>query len=329
MDNKAFRTTIKLSKSNINITHQSQLMLIGSCFVESIGEYLKNAKFTTLINPNGILYNPISIAKCLQDIVNQKIYTEEDLNFDNGKWFSFVHHGSFANSNQQQCLQVLNDNQEKCYNYLKNTDFLILTLGTAYAYQHEDRGIVGNCHKVDSKCFQRVLLSVDDIVERLQEIFSSIKLINSNIFIILTISPIRYIRYNFQENSLSKAHLLLSVERFLHSIKNVDYFPSFEIMMDDLRDYRFYADDMIHPSMLAIEYIWQQFAERYFNDNTKSINKLVDEIYSATRHRIMNAESTQTKMFAKNLLTKIDDVEKIAPYLNFEDEKLYFKQILN
>ncbi|MBO4581159.1 MAG: GSCFA domain-containing protein [Bacteroidales bacterium] len=324
-----FRTEIKDLHSAWKIQHQDKLVLIGSCFAENIGNKLSMAKFTALTNPFGILFNPLSVCQCIQDIVNNKMLGLSDLEFGNNEWFAYSHHSSFNHSDAERCLKQINGNTAHCRSVLSESQYLILTFGSAYAYRHKQKNIiVGNCHKTENKLFDRILLSTDDITAHTLSALAALRNINPDIKIILTISPIRYIKYRLTENSLSKAHLLCAIENICRKMDNVEYFPSFEIMMDDLRDYRFYNSDMIHPSDMAIEYIWQKFCECYFSSATMETAQKANDIYLSKQHVIKSNSTAEIQKFGQAQLQKIQQLSALCPWMDFTEERTYFESLL-
>ena len=315
---------------------------MGSCFAESIGEKLEYFKLPVLVNPCGILFNPVSIANAFRFICNKTIFTEQDLIQHDGLWHSFFHHGSFSNANKQDCLSEINKNISNANAWIKNASTIIITLGTAYVWEHRSsKTIVSNCHKIPSTEFNHFMLSVADVERSLQSIIDNIKTQNPEVIIIFTVSPIRYLNHGAHQSQLSKATLLLAVDTIqksqilreaqydenfadchpehvegLTNNLNIEYFPSYEIMMDDLRDYRFYAEDMIHPSAQAIDYIWEKFAESYFDDETLSINKSIDSYQRALSHRILKPNNESEQKFLKHVSELRNNLCKDFPFLN-------------
>ncbi|MBP5411948.1 MAG: GSCFA domain-containing protein [Bacteroidales bacterium] len=324
-----FRTEIKDLHSAWKIQHQDTLTLIGSCFAENIGNKLTMSKFTALTNPFGILFNPLSVSRCIKDIVNNKMLVYSDLEYNNDEWFAYSHHSKFNHSNADLCLEQINNNTLHCRSILLQSQYLILTFGSAYAYRHKQKNIiVGNCHKTDNKLFERIFLSVDDITEHTLSALTALRNINPKIKIIFTISPIRYIKYQLTENTLSKAHLLCAIENIRSQIDNTEYFPSFEIMMDDLRDYRFYNSDMIHPSDIAIEYIWQKFCECYFSSSTMNIIQKANDLYLSRHHIIKSNSKTEIQKFAQSQLQKLQQLQSLCPFMDITEEQTYFESLI-
>jgi hypothetical protein len=239
----------------------------------------------------------------------------------NELWFSWQHHGVFADIDRSVALKKINDSQQQAISQIKKIDTLILTFGSAYVYElKETNQIVSNCHKVPQQNFNKRLLSVNEIVEA----FNKSNILNLNSNIIFTISPVRYFRDGLVENNLSKAILIQAVHEIMSQYKNSYYFPAYEIVIDELRDYRFFDKDLVHPNELAIEYVWERFCETLFDDETNIILKEIKEIISAKNHRPFNQNTIQHKQFLKTYLQKTNSLIKQYPFLKMEEERLYF-----
>lgn len=307
-----FRTEINLEridKPRKFIDYSSQILLLGSCFVENIGEKLNHHKFKTLINPYGIIFHPLAIEKSLQDIVNQKVYEKKDLVFDQGLWHSPHHHSDFSHPNLQTVLENINQNVKKSHDFLKKTSHVLITLGTSWVYHHiETDQLVANCHKIPQKQFVKRLLSAQEIANSLRQIKDILLEINPDMQLIWTVSPVRHLKDGFHENTLSKAHLFSA----LHEITDTSddfYFPSYEILIDDLRDYRFYAEDLLHPNETAVTYIWEIFEKVWMSNSTREIIKQVAQIQKDLQHRPFFPESEKHKKFLENLHEKMHQLE--------------------
>jgi len=274
-----FRTTITTKKSEIEINHQDKIALIGSCFSENIAIKLKERKFNVLSNPYGILFNPLSIFTAITEIIQLKTYTKNDLGKHNELFYSFNHHSNFSDLELENVLQNINTQIKNAHYFLKNCHMLFITFGTAWAYTYNKK-IVANCHKLPNKQFEKILLSNNQIIDEWQKTSTLLKQFNPKLNIVFTVSPVRHLKDGFEENNLSKAILRTTI----HQMGNF-YFPSYEIMMDDLRDYRFYKSDMLHPNDDAVNYIWQKFSESYFNDNTQQLNKRIYKLQTAIQHQ--------------------------------------------
>jgi lysophospholipase L1-like esterase len=306
-----FRTEIQLSKERNQIDYNANILLIGSCFSENISKKLYHFKFNTSSNPFGIIFNPIAIETLITNAVNEKVYTENEIFQRNEQWHCFDTHSDLSSADKTILLQNLNEAIRTTHQQLTNATHILITLGTSRVYRFiETDTIVGNCHKVPQKKFLRELLTVDEIMASLDNISTLIKAVNPKTNIIFTVSPVRHLKDGFIENSQSKAHLLAAIHQLVDPRKQVYYFPSYEIMLDDLRDYRFYNSDMIHPNETAIEYIWEQFINVWIHENSLSIMKEVDSIQKGLAHKPFNPNSEEHKLFLSGLQTQIQDLQK-------------------
>ena len=268
-----FTTKIPIQKSNLSIDYASKIVLLGSCFVENMGEKFEYFKFQTTINPFGIIFNPVSLCRIIERSVQKNYFTENDIFFHNELWHCFDVHSELSNSDKDAFLESLNDLINSTNKQLNDSTHIIITLGTSWVYRNiETNEIVANCHKVSQNQFTKELLSIHQTEESLQSIISLIHSVNPNCNFIFTVSPVRHIKDGFAENTLSKAHLIAAIHKTItHHPSPITYFPAYEIMMDELRDYRFYAEDMLHPSQTAIDYIWIQFFENYISESVDAV----------------------------------------------------------
>lgn len=304
-----FRTDIQLKKEENQIDYASKLLLIGSCFSENISKKLAYFKFDVASNPFGILFNPKAIETLIEHSLNKKIYSEKDVFLLNERWHCFDAHSDLSANYINELISNLNNAVKSTNNRLKKATHIIITLGTSWTYRFtETNAIVGNCHKVPQKKFTKELLSVDEISTSLKNICHKISEVNPKTTVIFTVSPVRHIKDGFVENSLSKAHLITAIHKTL-GVASGKYFPSFEIMMDDLRDYRFYNIDMLHPNETAIDYIWEHFKHGWIQENTFSIMKEVDSIQKGLAHKPFNSDSEQHQQFLTDLQKKILSLE--------------------
>ena len=312
------RTEIEIRKENNLIDYNSDIILLGSCFAENIGDKLSYYKFNSLVNPYGILFHPVAIEKAITQSINHIKYTKEDLYFFNELWLSFNHHSKFSSSNPEKILSKINQGIADFNLRMQSASHLIITLGTAWVYRFiENDQIVANCHKIPQKKFTKELLSIDDISESLDAMISLIKSINKNISVILTLSPVRHLKDGFMENNLSKAHLLSAIHEVINIKENIHYFPSYEIMLDDLRDYRFYDEDMLHPNSIAIKYIWDKFRNSWMSEKIIELSNKVEGLQKSLAHRPFNPESEQHQAFLKNIKDQINSLNKQYPNINF------------
>ena len=316
-----FRTQIPISKTNNPIDYNSKVISLGSCFAENMAEKFDYFKFQSETNPFGIIFNPVSIETILKRVVEQEFYTEKDVFFYNERWHSYEVHSDLSNSDRQELLETLNKALSETYKQLTEATHIIITYGTSWIYRNiESDQIVANCHKVPQKQFLKELLSVEVIQKSIQNTIEFIQTLNPNINFIFTISPVRHIKDGFTENQLSKSHLFAALHFNLKSkISNLklEYFPSYEIMIDELRDYRFYAEDMLHPNQVAIDYIWNRFSENYIAESSISLMQEISEIQKSLRHRSFNPESEQHQKFLAKLQQKMELLEKKLPHIRF------------
>ncbi len=299
-----FRTEIntqEIIKPVHSIDYSSYILLFGSCFVEHIGDKLEENKFQTWTNPYGIIFHPLAIEKALHDLINQRVYTQKDLIFDQNLWHSPHHHSDFSNPDWKIVLEKINQNIEKSAVFLKKTSHLVLTLGTAWVYHHiESDQLVANCHKIPQKHFIKRILSVDEISKSLNKIVSLLKEINSNIQIIYTVSPVRHLKDGMQNNTRSKAHLLTAIHQVVDH-QTTFYFPSYDILIDDLRDYRFYASDMLHPNETSINYVWELFKNVWMEQKTGEIIQEISQIIRDLNHRPFHPLNENHQKFLNNI----------------------------
>ncbi len=300
------------------IDYQSKVMLFGSCFSEHIAEKLEYFKFQNLSNPFGILFQPLAIEKLITRAINEDQFTEDDLFFLNEQWHSFDVHSVLSTSSKADLLETLNTNLKLTHNYITESNHLVITLGTAWSYRHiETDAFVANCHKVPQKRFLKTLLPIDVISESLQAIVALVRSINSNINILFTVSPVRHLKDGFIENTQSKSHLISAIHQVVDARKQLFYFPSYEIMMDELRDYRFYKADMIHPSPVAVNYIWEKFHSVWISEKSHSIMQEVDVIQKGLLHKPFNPKSDAHKTFLKDLKNRQSLIKSRVSHIVF------------
>ena len=316
-----FRTEIKLQPEKNSIDYSSHLLLMGSCFSESMEGKFDFFKFDQLTNPFGIIFQPKAIEKSLNDCVDQKIYLKKDLLKHEEIWLSLNHHSQFNQSDPELALDAINKKIEKGHQALKKATHLIITLGTSWAYRWKENGsYVANCHKIPQSKFDKVLLSSEEISESLENMVSKVNGFNKKTQVIFTVSPVRHLKDGFTENNLSKALLLKAV----HELKDHDqahYFPSYEIMMDDLRDYRFYKRDLVHPNEIAVDYIWEHFKNTWISSQARETMKEVEEIQRSLRHKAFDPESQKHQVFLDKLEKRIQRLQLKQPEINFNKKR--------
>jgi hypothetical protein len=305
-----FRTNIQLQQEHNQIDYSSKLLLIGSCFSENIYHKLSYFKFNAFSNPFGILFNPVAIENLLTNAINEKIYTEKDIFQLNERWHCFDAHSDVSSSDKDELLGNLNTKIKSTHQQIITSTHLIITLGTAWVYRFiESDNVVGNCHKVPQKKFLKELLSVNEITASLENMCTLVKDLNTSIHIVFTVSPVRHLKDGFVENAQSKAHLLAAIHEIVDKRNQLYYFPSYEIMLDDLRDYRFYNPDMLHPNETAIQYIWKHFLEVWIDEKSVSVMKEVATIQKGLAHKPFNPKSQQHQQFLLDLEQKITSLK--------------------
>ncbi len=320
-----FRLEFLPKPFELKIKHSEKLFLIGSCFTEQIGAKLSHHKFRTIENPNGILFNPLSITQSISSYISNKQYTEADLFFHHEIWGSWDHHTKFSSIHEAECLSKINESQQQAHDFLQQTDWLLITLGSSFVYMLDKVRAVANCHKVPTDKFDKILLTADQIVKELQMMIEELQAFNPGIKIIFTISPVRHLRDGFVENNRSKANLISAVHQLTEKCKAVYYFPAYELVIDDLRDYRFFAEDMVHPNYQATNYVWEKFIHSCIEEDSKMLMKEINALKAAWHHKPFNPESNQHKTFLLTNLKKAEELKLKYNYLDLEDLLEYFK----
>jgi len=308
---------------NTKIVHQDNLFLIGSCFTENIGSKFKLNKFSVLENPNGILFNPISIAKSITSYIENKTFKQEDLFYENELWNSWEHHTRFSDVDLDVCLNRINASQQQAHQFLKTADWVFITLGSAFVYELENKSVVANCHKVPTDKFKKKLLSVEDVLAVLDNVTHRIFMHNPTVKIMFTISPVRHLRDGFVENNRSKAVLIQAVHHLVNKFSKLFYFPAYELVIDDLRDYRFYAEDLVHPNYAATNYVWDKLVDCCIDENTIQLMKQLNEINAAVNHKSFNPTTEAHQKFIDTTLSKINTIKKIHSHINFSNDESY------
>ena len=309
------QTIIPVSPQSNQIDYNSTILLLGSCFTENIGDQLDYFKFRNLQNPFGVLFHPIAIQRLIRRAVEDVFFTEEDLFCQDGIWHSFEVHSLVNSTSKETMIQLLNEQLSALKTYIQTASHIVLTFGTAWVYRHLTSDmVVANCHKVANKAFSKELLSVEDVSHSVEKIKNAIQKLNEHATVITTISPVRHLKDGFVENTRSKAHLLAGV----HGVEELYYFPAFELMMDELRDYRFYKSDLIHPNETAIAIIWERFRHVWVAPKTESLQKEIDVIQKGLRHRPFHPKSEAHQVFQESLQQKIDAVMAQLPDVRFD-----------
>ncbi len=326
-----FRTALSVQRVPFFIDHRSRLLLLGSCFTEHIGGWLAENKFPVLTNPFGIVYNPGSITACLERLwAGDRDFEENELFEHAGLWHSWEHHGQFSRPGRDEALAGMRAAYAEAAGFLKNTSHLLLTFGTADVFVLPETGrVVANNHKVPADRFGQRRLSATEIVDGTVSILEKIRSGQPGLQVILTVSPVRHLRNGAVANQRSKATLVLACEEICRQLPFAGYFPAYELLLDDLRDYRFYAPDMVHPSDTAVDYIREFFASTFFSENTRRLNGRIGKIVAASHHRPFHPETAEHRAFAQAQLATIEQLRIEAPELNFEAEIRHFNRTIS
>lgn len=321
-----FHLNFPIQPLNPPAKYDQKYLLMGSCFAEEMGKRLRRFKFDVLVNPHGTQFNPISITHAIETYLNQKKYEKNDLFCRDSLWHSWDHHGGFSHPDAEICLARINESQKHAFARLSEANWLILTLGSAWAYElSEGNRVVANCHKMPTDLFSKVLLKPQQVIASLDNVLHRLFLVNKSVRVIFTVSPVRYIRDGMVENNLSKSILLYCIHRLVGKFDRLHYFPAYELVMDDLRDYRFYKDDLVHPNDLAVDYVWDQFTAYSLDADSAALFQEVKEIVRAAMHRPLHPMTGAYRQLQVSQLKKIRDLEERYPFLDFSTEKVHFQ----
>jgi len=340
-----FQIPITITSPEPRINYQDKIFLIGSCFTEHIGNALKELKFSILQNPNGILFNPYSVCNSINSYIDNKQYGESDLFLLNEVWHSWQHHSVFSNTDKNECLKIINASQSAAHIFLKQADWVIITLGSAFAYhltkqalsgetteQNQQNaaptefGVAANCHRAPTSWFNKKLLGISEIISMLEGSIDRSLKFNPELKFIFTVSPVRHIRDGVIENNRSKARLIEAVHHLVHKYKQVFYFPAYEIVIDVLRDYRFYDMDMAHPNYMATEYVLEKFTDTFIEENTRELMEEVRKIVTARKHRPFQPGTQAHLLFLRSHYDKTKSLQERFPFLDLSKELDYFSQ---
>jgi GSCFA family len=307
------------------IHYPQKILLSGSCFTEHIGNHLTNVKFDTLQNPNGILFDPLSVANSLISYLEPLNYKPENLFYYNELWQSWKHHGIFSDTDQLAALNKINQSQQRAHSFLKQADWLILTLGSSFTYilKEENKG-VANCHRAPANWFNKKLLAVDEMLAVLDEALHRLFAFNPNLHIVFTISPVRHIRDGVIENNRSKARLIEVAHQLVNKFNHTYYFPAYELVIDVLRDYRFYDRDLVHPNYMATNYVVENFMEHYVQPESLLLAEEIRKLQVSRKHRALHPNTDAHRRFLKDQFDKTSELAEKYPFLDFNSELAYF-----
>ncbi len=329
-----FQLPISIKKSENKITYRDAIFLIGSCFTEYIGNSLAEAKISVFQNPSGILFNPQSVCETLIATIKNKKVDENNLFQLNEVWHSWNHHSRFSHVDKKACLENINTTQTNSHHFLKNADWLIVTLGSAFCYKLTSNaqlanlsvgGCVANCHRAPANWFTKSLLEVDEINNLLINLNKELNAFNPKLKIIFTISPVRHVRDGVVENNRSKARLIESVHSLINKYETISYFPSYELLIDVLRDYRFYDIDLVHPNFMATEFVLQKFVETYMSQEQLGLMEELKKIAIAKKHKPFHPSTNSHKEFLNKQVENIKSILQRYSYLNLQEDLNYFK----
>lgn len=323
-----FRTTFSIDPSTVKITYRDPAMFLGSCFASEIGGQLEEGRMPVMINPAGAVYNPVSVSNVLEIISSKRKFEIADLYNYNDTYLSFFHNTEFSSSKAYKVLGRINETTNAAHEFLSEARFLFITFGTARIFRLRESGmIVSNCHKLPSDLFVRELLSVEEIEKIWSARLDQLQTLYPKLRVVFTISPVRHWKDGAHGNQVSKAVLLLSVEKLLARFPSTGYFPAYELLLDDLRDYRYYANDMLHPSEKAVDYIWEAFAGAFLDRGTLEIRNEVARIIKAAEHRLMSDSPAGIKKFTVIMAERIEAVLRKEPSIDLKREKVYFTSL--
>lgn len=325
-----FRSEFTPKPFPVKIKITDKLLLVGSCFTEQIGKKLAAHKFKIIENPNGILFNPVSIAKAIKSYAEETVFAENDLFYYNELWASKAHHTRFSHPEKLQALQNIKKEHQRAADFIKTTDWILITLGSAFVYEWKDikpeksyDNVAANCHKIPTDKFNRRLLNPTEIVTVLEDMQHSVRSINPNAKFIFTVSPVRHLREGFIENNRSKAALIHAVHELTNNTDSF-YFSAYELIIDDLRDYRFFAEDLVHPNYAATNYVWEKFVPAVIDESSQQLMKEINEINAAVNHKPFNPSSSSHKKFMQINYEKVAMLSHKYPHLDLLNELNFF-----
>jgi len=322
-----FRTPVQIPPAGDRIGYRTPVLMLGSCFTLNIGRRMQEYKFPVCLNPFGVLYNPLSILSGLQLLLNPRTFTPGDLIHHQGLWHSFFHHSSFSSPEREQCLKTINREMKQAASFLKKARFLFISWGTARVYRYKKTGqIVSNCHKLPHREFDHFLLTPEEIAAAWNGMLATLNSRFPEMAVVFTVSPIRHWKDGAHGNQVSKSALHWALHLIMQKNPGIYYFPSYEIMMDELRDYRFYEEDMLHLSHTSISFIWERFAETYIDKEAIEIMSQVEKIITACRHRPIHPESKEYRAFVQNTLKQLRTLQKKYPFIPLGQEKAFLEK---
>jgi hypothetical protein len=341
-----FMVDFDVKKLARQINYKDKILLIGSCFTEHIGNSLAELKFPVLQNPNGILFDPESVARSLHSYLHNNRYDEEHFFRLNEIWHSWEHHSRYSNINLERAIQQVNDSQAEAHQFVSTTTWLVITLGSAFSYRLTEsakntggfaqqsslrlpavvgRG-VANCHRAPAQWFNKHLMAIEEIISVLENCLQDLFEFNSSVNVIFTVSPVRHIRDGVVDNNRSKARLIESVHYLVNKYERVNYFPAYELVIDVLRDYRFYDVDLVHPNYMATEFVLEKFAQACIDDDSGMLMEQVKQIVTARKHKALQPQTAAHAQFLQSYVEKARQLNARYPFLDLRDEIDYFSR---
>jgi hypothetical protein len=326
---------LHIKKPDTLIEYGQRLLLVGSCFTEHIGDGLGELKFPVLQNPHGILFGPDAVCRSIHSYIDNKQYTADDLFYFQECWHSWDHHSRFSSTSQEDCLAAINASQQQAHAFIQNTDWLVITLGSSFCYkltEQADRAgypiyaRVANCHRAPQQWFSKELMTVEEIVTLLEDCFAAFYQLRPNARIIVTVSPVRHIRDGAVENNRSKSRLFEALQRLEEKAVPFYYFPAYELVVDVLRDYRFYDIDLVHPNYAATTYVLDQFMQHCVGSETRLLSEKIKKVVTATRHRPRQPNTKSHRQFLVQQLDLTRALQEQCPQVDLSRELAYFKQ---
>ncbi len=316
---------LKIDSPDVQIDYRDKIMLVGSCFTEHIGDALQDAKFNTLQNPNGIIFDPCSVTHSLVSYIENKQYNPSDFFYLNELWQSWQHHSRFSGTDIESVIEKINLSQQNAHEFIKQADWLIITLGTSYSYRLvEGNKPVANCHRAPQNWFEKHMLTVEESIVMLDNCLYRLFQFNPSLKVIFTVSPVRHIRDGIVQNNLSKARLLEVVHHMVNKFSRLYYFPSYEIVIDVLRDYRFYDIDLVHPNYQATSFVIEQFMNSYVNELSNKLANEIKQINIARKHKAFHPETNAHQLFLQSHAAKVKAMAEQYPFLDLKEELDYF-----
>jgi len=333
-----FQVPINIKRLEPPVNYRDKILLTGSCFTEHIGNYLKDVKFNILQNPNGILFEPLGVCNSLVSYIENRRYEAADLFCLDEAWHSWQHHSRFSSIDPVAGLKQINDAQQEAHDFLKEADWLIITLGSSFVYKLTENhtlftkgerpgSTVVNCHKAPAQNFTKHLSTIEEMVTALDGVIYRLFKFNERLKIIFTISPVRHLRDGVMENNRSKARLIETVHHLVNKFDRLYYFPAYELVIDVLRDYRFYDIDMVHPNYAATQFVLEKFAETCMDETTQMLSEEIRKLVISYSHKPFNPGSVQHRKFLQSQLEKVKQLQQQHPYLDFTKEQSYFSAV--